>query len=472
MIPLSNIQILLGVALLGLTSPLAAQPANLPPSRDADSVSEELGVGDWIWTTNTTDNQTCNLWRSFTVPKDIAVDRATLRITADNSYRVYLDGFEIGSGTDWRHLREYDLTARISSGRHVLAVGAFNDFLQAGVLLGLKVQFGNGDVLKVVSDASWLVVSSDSWGWRTRKEPESGWFPARIVGVPGKPPWWARPYRIIDVPPVLPQPLHFWQRTWFLALLLAICAAVAIVCARQATQLTVQRRAQRMLEAERIRIARDIHDELGAGLTQLTLLGELVLREIPREVQTRNHLDALCRKARALLGSMDEIVWTVNSSRDTVSDFAGFACEQTQELLGPASIRCRFDVPEALPRIPLNLPARRNLLLAVKEAVRNAARHSGATELSLAIRLNQQHLEVTVQDNGKGFAFAHAPGNRNGLINMKHRLSDIGGTCEITTREGAGCRVVLTFPLTSPRIAKDWLALFPSKRAQGANGSG
>ena len=191
----------------------------------------------------------------------------------------------------------------------------------------------------------------------------------------------------------------------------------------------------------------------------MTLLGELVLRGTPPDAATRGQLDSLCGKSRTLLGTMDELVWTVNSRRDTVQDFAAFVCEHAQEFLASTAIRCRLDVPDDLPPIPLDLPARRNLLLAVKEAVRNAARHSGASELMLQIRVADESLRVVLEDNGERFALSGERSARNGLRNMGERLSDIGGVCRITATPSKGCKVVFTLPLNSPTLAKNWLAV-------------
>jgi signal transduction histidine kinase len=442
-----------------------------PPPGIITPIAEELGVGAWIWTTNVCDKQTCRLWHSFNVPKSTLMAKAILRITADNGYRVFLDGREIGRGGDWKYLTEYDLTWLLSPGGHVLAVEAFNDMLDAGVILGLKIQLSNGDQISVLSDPSWFVVSDEDWHWLTRSRPKASWFAASVVGVAGRSPWgrpqstwWDHPRQIIHAPLLQPAVLSFWQQTWFLGLLLTVCAVAATVCVRQAAQLAMHVRTQRLLERERARIARDIHDDLGAGLTQLTLLGELILREVPSDGDTRTQVDALCSKARALLGSMDEIVWTVNPRRDTVPDFAAFVCQHVQDFLASTAIRCRLDIAEDLPPTPLDMPTRRNLFLAVKEAVRNSTRHSGASELLLGVRIAQERLEVVVEDNGHGFAPEAAPKGRNGLSNMQQRLADIGGACHIASAPGAGCRIVFATPLTARKLGKAWFSGWPLRR--------
>ncbi|HEX9046543.1 MAG TPA: histidine kinase, partial [Verrucomicrobiae bacterium] len=338
--------------------------------------SADLGLGSWIWADTVADKQTVRLWRSFIVPPGALVSRASLRITADNGYRAFLDGREIGRGGDYNDLTEYDLTQLLAPGQHILAVEGFNDALAAGVIAGLKVQLLSGRTLDILSDASWRVAPPDEKNWTTRGQPGADWKPASIVGFAGKFEW-LRPKRILSSPPLLPQQIYFWQRGWFLTLVLAASALALLFSIRQGLKLAVHMRSQKLLDRERARIARDMHDELGSGLTQLTLLGELVLRETRADGAPRARLTELCTKARLLLRSMDEIVWAVNPRRDTVKDFAAFISEHAQEYLASTAIRCRQDVAEELPDLPLDLPQRRNMLLAVKEAVRNAARHSG-----------------------------------------------------------------------------------------------
>ena len=408
--------------------------------------ASELAIGDWIWTTNVTDRQACRLWRAFEIGEESPVVRAELRMTADNSYTVYLDGREIGRGGDANSLAEYDLTWLLSPGPHVLAVEAFNDTFDAGVILGLRLKLANGKKSEIFSDASWRVVTDEERGWKTKMFPAVVWPYAQVVGYAGKA-WWQHPYKVIQVPPLQPMVVHFWQQGWVLAGLLLACLTVAGLWVRQGIRLALQTRAQNLLERERARIARDMHDDLGSGLTQLTLLGELVLRETPREGDTRNRLNELCAKSRGLLRSMDEIVWAVNPRRDTVKDFAAFISEHAQEYLASTAILCRQEVAEELPAIPLELPQRRNLMLAVKEAIRNAARHSGATEVSLQLVVQDNLLKVTVADNGRGFSPAELAGTRNGMVNMKQRLADIGGSFTLNTAPGQGCRISFTVPL-------------------------
>jgi nitrate/nitrite-specific signal transduction histidine kinase len=107
--------------------------------------------------------------------------------------------------------------------------------------------------------------------------------------------------------------------------------------------------------------------------------------------------------------------------------------------------------------IAFDLPFRRSLLLAVKEALNNAVKHSEATELLLQIRRQGHGLTVAVQDNGKGFDATQAKAERNGLNNMAQRLTEVGGTCQITSQPGKGCRVEFHIPFIQMRRRPWWL---------------
>jgi signal transduction histidine kinase len=209
----------------------------------------------------------------------------------------------------------------------------------------------------------------------------------------------------------------------------------------------MQARSQKLLQAERIRIARDIHDDLGAQLTQLLLLCEVGQREQPKDSPAQIQFNQLCVLARELSCGMDEVVWTVNARRDTLRDFTSYVCKFATVFLDATPIRCRLDVAPDLPDAMFDLPLRRNLFLAVKEALNNAAKYSIATELFVRIARAGETLVVTVEDNGQGFDPDKLTGERNGMANMAHRMGEINGRCEVMSAPGAGCRAIFTVPL-------------------------
>jgi signal transduction histidine kinase len=404
-------------------------------------------LGQWIWDTNTFDKQTCRLWRAFEIPRDGKVASAILHITVDNGYSLFLDGREIGRGSDWKTVTEYDVTRRLTPGRHSLGVEGFNDRLAAGLIFGLHIQLADQRSLELVSDDSWLVAPAANGNWAARKTALPGWHRAVVIGPINHHPWENWPFGLTTEPALLPLAGHFWQSVWFQLSVLALLLLAVGTCVWLGTQLSLQARSQRMLQAERVRIARDIHDDLGAQLTQLVLLGEVAQREQPENSPAQAQFTQICSLARELSHGMDEVVWAVNARRDTLRDFANYVCKYAQVFLKPTPIRCRLDVEPDLPPAVFDLPVRRNLFLAVKEALNNAAKHSAATELFLRIQRADQKLVVTVEDNGRGFDPAQLNGERNGLANLAQRMAEINGGCELFSAPGEGCRAVFTVPL-------------------------
>ena len=443
----------------------AAIPGPVENNANAEAITH---LGQWIWETNTLDKQTCRLWKSFEIPAGAQVSRAILRITVDNGYRLYLDGREIGRGSDWRTMTTYDITWLLGAGRHVLAVEGFNDRLEAGLIFGLEIEQADQHLIKIVSDDSWRIAPNTVANWAGKKYAPAQWPAARIVGSVHQHPWENWPLGLATEPPLLPLVRHFWQTGWFQITLLVFCLAALVSCVWLTTQLTAQGKAQTLLQVERMRIARDIHDDLGARLTELLLLGEVSRRELPEAAQMREQIHQICDKARGLAHAMDEIVWAVNSRRDTLQDFVSYVCKHAQFFLKSTPIRCRLDVEAEIPPVTFDLPVRRNLFLAVKEALNNAAKHSGAGELHLRIWRHEQKLSVAVEDNGKGFDTAAPEGERNGMGNMFQRMGEIGGQCRVESAPGKGCRIEFTVPLMVQQHSRwiRWLRRRPSTDAE------
>ena len=416
-------------------------------------------IGQWIWTTNCYDKQTCRLWRDFEIPAGAKILRATLRITVDNGYTLFLDGQEIGRGSDWRTVTEYDVTQLLSAGHHVVAVEAFNDRLAGGLIFGLEIELADRPVMKILSDDSWSVVPADRKNWTGQTSVAPDGLHAIVVGTIHSYPWENWPLGVATVAALRPVVVHFWQRGWFQLSLFTLCLLALFACLWLTTRLAAQARAQQFLQVERARIARDIHDDLGAQLTQLLLLGEVAQREQPADSAARGQFTQICDRARELAQAMDEVVWAVNSRRDTVRDFTSYVCKYAQIFFSATSLRCRLDVEPEMPAAAFDLPVRRNLFLAVKEALNNAAKHSSANELHLRIFRRDHDLSVIVEDNGRGFDAAQPAGERNGLTNMAQRMAEIGGTCEVSSQPDGGCRVVFTVPL--PKEPRRWFRRTP-----------
>ena len=138
-----------------------------------------------------------------------------------------------------------------------------------------------------------------------------------------------------------------------------------------------------------------------------------------------------------MVASLDEIVWAINPTNDSVASLANYLCHFAEEFFKPTPIRCRLDVADALPSAPLGAEVRHHLYLAVREALNNIAKHSEATEVWLRIQVADSGLSIEIEDNGRGFQPRPAP-TGEGLANMRQRLEKIGGSYECTSRPGAG----------------------------------
>ena len=421
--------------------------AGIPEEYD----SPTNGLGSWIWTNFTTNQQPCQFWKAFVVPEGSPVVKARLVMTVDNEFTLFLDGRELGRGAEWRELFDFDLTNLLPPGRHVLAVNGYNDSSSAGMLFGLKVSLADGRTVEVKSDSSWRIVPEGVRQWEKITKADETWPAATIIAPFGSLPWWTTPQNVNRMPSLQQIKVHFWQTGWFQVTLICLCVLVILISFRLMTQLAFHQQERWLLQRERARIARDIHDDIGPRMTMLVLHGEEAQNGFPDGSERNLQLVQICEEARGLLATMDEILWAVNPRRDTMRDFAAYVCNYAEAFLEPAQIQCLFVVDQEMALAPLNLPLRRSLLMAIKEALNNAVKHSQATEVRMQIERQGQRLLVAVQDNGRGFEMTHQKPERNGLGNMAQRVNDLGGRCRVISEPGKGCRVEFTVPLTPPR---------------------
>jgi signal transduction histidine kinase len=214
-------------------------------------------------------------------------------------------------------------------------------------------------------------------------------------------------------------------------------------------QIQERQRAERqhLLEQERTRVAQDLHDELGATLTEVSILGSLARTEsLPLETRER-YLEKLGSVSRAVVATLDEIVWAVNPKYDSVASLASYYSLFAQRFLNLAGIGCRLQVADSFPATPLDSRVRHGVFLAFKEALNNAVRHSSATEVRIGMEVAGHELKVAVSDNGKGFAMVDGLPGHDGLVSMKERMQKLGGHCEIRSQAGTGTQVELRLPI-------------------------
>jgi signal transduction histidine kinase len=244
---------------------------------------------------------------------------------------------------------------------------------------------------------------------------------------------------------------------WVLGALLVLTVGALVAGVRYATyrkmqsQLEILNR-QRILERERTRIARDLHDDLGASLTRIALLSELAKADIHQPELARTHLDQIFTTVSGLTRELNEIVWAVNPANDSLEHFTDHICKFAQDYLSLAGIRCRLDFPESVPAYPMPSPERHSLFLAAKEALHNIVKHAQAGQVWIRLKLEQGVLLLLVEDDGKGWdteilTAASPTVAGHGLSNMQKRMEQLGGRFAQQSKPGKGTIVRLELPL-------------------------
>lgn len=234
----------------------------------------------------------------------------------------------------------------------------------------------------------------------------------------------------------------YYETAWFRALILLAAIGLIIFISYRLARARYRRRTEALrreaaVQAERTRIARDMHDQVGASLTQISLLSDIALAQGSDNPQ----LNRLAETAREAVTALDEIVWAVDPKQDRFDSLLEYLAPQITDLAQAANLRCRLDFPAHASDRHLPATFRHHLFLIIREAVNNTIKHARATELKLRITPTATHLTIEITDNGTGFNPATTG---NGLTNMRTRTQELQGTLniEITT----GTRITVTVP--------------------------
>jgi signal transduction histidine kinase len=260
-------------------------------------------------------------------------------------------------------------------------------------------------------------------------------FPVTTLGVSVPAPWWRQPVTVA-----------------VLAAMLATAAAMAAreITRRRTRRLIAKLEWQRAMDRERARIARDIHDGLGAGLTRMAMMSDLARKGGSTRGDLSDRLDAIYRNARSLTRSVDEIVWAVNPRNDTVAQFISYVVQDVEEFVHAGDVTLRLDVPDGPPdERPLATHVRHHVCLAVREALQNVLRHADATHVDFAIHLTPGTMTVRIRDDGVGFSTDLPSGpEQDGLHNMQDRVAEVGGEVTVESTPRGGTCVTLAVPLS------------------------
>jgi ligand-binding sensor domain-containing protein/signal transduction histidine kinase len=251
---------------------------------------------------------------------------------------------------------------------------------------------------------------------------------------------------------------HFWQTWWFiggglLGMGIAGAGSVRMVEKRRLRQRLKRLEQERALERERTRIAQDLHDIMGAKLCRISFLSEHARRceSVPLELQ--GEMRSMSDDSREVLQSLDEIVWAVNPQKDSLEHLVSYIGQYAREYFRRTGIECELEISPQLPARPLSSQSRHHIFLAVQEALANILKHSKATRAKIVMACRGNDFEILVSDNGLGFdlvsgessSLDSGDGFRNGLGNMRRRLAELGGRCQLESHVGEGTTIRFVF---------------------------
>lgn len=253
---------------------------------------------------------------------------------------------------------------------------------------------------------------------------------------------------------VLTMAPYFWQSRWFLVLvvpllLLSVAGMVYVVEKRKARQAVGRLERARAIDQERMRIARDMHDEIGSKLSRISLLSEMARQSVSEASAARKQIEEVSDAARDIVESVDEIVWAVNPRHDTLESLVNYIRGHAEEFFEMTTVELEFRQSDGFPVAQLSAETRHNVFCAVKEALNNALKHAAATRVGISFDLGESSFQITIADNGCGFAPQRASTAGNGLFNIRERLKSVQGACLIESQPGRGTKIVFTVPLNA-----------------------
>lgn len=248
--------------------------------------------------------------------------------------------------------------------------------------------------------------------------------------------------------------LHpFWKRPWFWSIVFVGLSIVVFGIGRYLTWNKMRRemlylKSQQALESERLRIAHDIHDDLGARVTQISLLSAVSGDNTTFPEKARADFGRISEMCRELVSALYETVWAVNPENDNLDALGTYLCQIVDQLCDRTQLSCRYYLSDLPLDVQLSSQARHNISMAVKEAVHNVIKHASASEVIIQIEFREEVLSISIKDNGKGFELKDQPVG-HGLANMKRRLADIGGHCSIENDSQKGTVVNIRLRINS-----------------------
>jgi signal transduction histidine kinase/ligand-binding sensor domain-containing protein len=243
----------------------------------------------------------------------------------------------------------------------------------------------------------------------------------------------------------------YWRMWWFRLLIAIFILSFLAIAIRYylAKKLEKQRlilEGKQAMEKERTRIATDMHDDLGAGLTRIKFLSETIGLKKQLRLPVEEEIQSIRTYAHEMIDKMGEIVWALNEKNDSLNDLIGYTRSYAVQYLSENGLKSIVNTPEDLPDMAVNGEFRRNIFLSVKEALHNIIKHAQANQVILHFEISKE-LVILIKDDGIGYDPQNIRPYSNGLLNMHKRMTEIGGKMEIMSEQGTSIK--FSVPLSS-----------------------
>jgi signal transduction histidine kinase len=248
------------------------------------------------------------------------------------------------------------------------------------------------------------------------------------------------------------KPLPYYMQWWFIGLAVLTLALFILLLVNIIQKQRIKKelhllRIQQEIAQERIRISKDIHDEIGSGLSKIALVAGYAGQHINENKLLEENIQSISKTAVELVENMRDLIWALNQEDTTLDNLAAriyeFAIEYTEDL----PVKLKMDFPDFIPATAISKEIQRNVFLAFKEALHNCIKHSGASEIVISFNSIDSKLNLEIGDNGKGFIGEEQARSGNGLRNMEQRIKAVNGIFSIKISE-EGVKVRMEVPLS------------------------
>jgi signal transduction histidine kinase len=243
-------------------------------------------------------------------------------------------------------------------------------------------------------------------------------------------------------------PLPFYRTTWFYIIMSLLLFTTSVAVWKILTQRKLQKQVQDLLvqkqiEIERQRISREMHDDIGAGLTQIILMADAA-----RKMSSGKELERISATSRTLVSNMSEIIWSLNPENKTLQQLMYYLREQLHNLLEYSGFDYSISLPDNGLDVNLSNEQLRTILLVTKELVNNSIKHSKGKKITVSSKFNGSVLSFQIMDDGCGFNWKNTVSG-NGLKNIRHRIQQLGGFMEVVTEPGNGFTFIFSIELVA-----------------------